>query len=183
MDLATLLFWIIAITLVGSSLLVVGLRNIVHSALALVVVFAMAAGIYLLLNAEFIAIVQILIYAGAVTILILFALMLTRTNNLRTNSNPVNKMWWLGAIISTLVGAGIIFAVTLSPYSTAHAGGAAGFGYGPQNAACPLPPNNVAYIGQLLYSPTCYSYVLPFEIASLVLLVAIIGAIVIGRED
>ena len=80
MDLATLLFWIIAIILVGSSLLVVGLRNIVHSALALVVVFAMAAGIYLLLNAEFIAIVQILIYAGAVTILILFALMLTRTN-------------------------------------------------------------------------------------------------------
>src|SRR6266700_2693226 len=144
MDLATLLFWIIAIILVGSSLLVVGLRNIVHSALALVVVFAMAAGIYLLLNAEFIAIVQILIYAGAVTILILFALM-------------------------------------LSQYSTAHAGGATG--YGPQNAACPLPPNNVAYIGELLYSPTCYSYVLPFEIASLVLLVAIIGAIVIGRED
>ena len=94
MDLATFLFWIIAIILVGSSLLVVGLRNIVHSALALVVVFAMAAGIYLLLNAEFIAIVQILIYAGAVTILILFALMLTRTNNLRTNSNPINKMWY-----------------------------------------------------------------------------------------
>ena len=68
MDLATLLFWIIAIILVGSALLVVGLRNIVHSALALVVVFAMAAGIYLLLNAEFIAIVQILIYAGAVKI-------------------------------------------------------------------------------------------------------------------
>src|SRR6266700_3307139 len=145
MDLATLLFWVIAIILVGSSLLVVGLRNIVHSALALVVVFAMAAGIYLLLNAEFIAIVQILIYAGAVTILILFALMLTRTNNLSTNSNPINKMGWLGAIISTLVGAGIIFAVTLGPYSTAHAGG--GAGYGPQNAACPLPPNNVAYIG------------------------------------
>ena len=57
----------------------VGLRNIVHSALALIVVFAMAAGIYLLLNAEFIAIVQILIYAGAVTILVLFAIMLTRT--------------------------------------------------------------------------------------------------------
>ena len=150
MDLATLLFWIIAIILVGSSLLVVGLRNIVHSALALVVVFAMAAGIYLLLDAEFIAIVQILIYAGAVTILILFALMLTRTNNLRTNSNPINKIWWIGAIISTLVGVVIIFAATIGPYSTAHAGGGAA-GYGPQNAACPLPPNNVAYIGELLY--------------------------------
>jgi NADH-quinone oxidoreductase subunit J len=183
MDLATLLFWIIAITMVGSSLLVVGLRNIVHSALALVVVFAMAAGIYLLLNAEFIAIVQILIYAGAVTILILFALMLTRTSNVRTNSNPINKLWWIGAIISTVVCAGIIFAVTIGPYSTVTSHPGFGGGYGPQNAACPLPPNNVAYIGQLLYSPTCYSYVLPFEIASVVLLVAIIGAIVIGRED
>jgi NADH-quinone oxidoreductase subunit J len=183
MDIATVLFWIIAIILVGSSLLVVGLRNIVHSALALVVVFAMAAGIYLLLDAEFLAIVQILIYAGAVTILILFALMLTRTNNVRTNSNPINKLWWIGAIISTLVGAGIILAVTIGPYSTLTAHTGFGAGYGPQNAACPLPPNNVAYIGQLLYSPACYSYVLPFEIASIVLLVAIIGAIVIGRED
>ena len=182
MDLATLLFWIIAVILVGSALMVVGLRNIVHSAIALVLLFAMAAGIYLLLNAEFIAIVQILIYAGAVTILILFALMLTRTSNVRTNSNPTNKWWWLGAIISTLLCAGIIYTVTLNDqFSTAHAG--VGPAYGPHNAACPLPPNNVAYIGQLLYSPTCYSYVLPFEIASLVLLVAIVGAIVIGRED
>ena len=182
MDLTTLLFWIIAVILVGSALLVVGLRNIVHSALALVVVFGMAAGIYLLLNAEFIAIVQILIYAGAVTILILFALMLTRTNNLRTNSNPNNRWWWLGMIISALVGATIIFAVTLSPHSTAQLGGGPA-PYAPQSSTCLLPPNNVVYIGQLLYSPTCYSYVLPFEIASLVLLVAIVGAIVIGRED
>src|SRR5579864_3277507 len=102
MDLATLLFWIIAVILVGSALLVVGLRNIVHSALALVVLFAMAAGIYLLLNAEFIAIVQILIYAGAVTILILFALMLTRTNNQRSNTNPNNRQWPIAAIISVV---------------------------------------------------------------------------------
>src|SRR5712672_834138 len=116
MDLATLIFWIVAVILVGSALLVVGLNNIVHSALALIVVFAMAAGIYLLANAEFIAIVQILIYAGAVTILILFALMLTRTSNIQTNSNPNNKQWWLGAIISALVCVGIIAAVTLSQY-------------------------------------------------------------------
>ena len=100
MDLATVLFWLIAIVLVGSALLVVTFRNIVHSALALIVVFAMASGIYLLLNAEFIAIVQILIYAGAITILILFAIMLTRTNNLQLNSNPNNRQWWLAVIIS-----------------------------------------------------------------------------------
>src|SRR5579859_5056984 len=112
MDLATLLFWIIAVILVGSALMVVALRNIVHSALALVVVFAMAAGVYLLLNAEFIAIVQILIYAGAVTILILFALMLTRTVNLSFNSNPTNRLWAAAVVICALVGAAIVYAVS-----------------------------------------------------------------------
>src|SRR5258708_5206456 len=180
MDLATLLFWIIAIVLVGSALLVVGLRNIVHSALALVVVFAMAAGIYLLLNAEFIAIVQILIYAGAITVLILFALMLTRVENKEAVTNPNSKTWWAALILSALVGAGVIFASTFT-HSTVLAGNSPVPGYG--SNSCPLPTNNVAYIGELLYSPSCYSYVLPFEIASLVLLVAIIGAIVIGRED
>jgi len=175
MDLATVIFWIIAILLVGSALLVVSLRNIVHSALALVVVFAMAAGIYLLLNAEFIAIVQILIYAGAVTILILFALMLTRTNNLQRSSNPNNRQWWLAVIISALVGAAIVYAAGVSPHATSIE----------SNGSSQLPNgiSNVVRIGQLLYSPTTYSYVLPFEIASLVLLVAIVGAIVIGRED
>jgi NADH-quinone oxidoreductase subunit J len=174
MDLATLIFWIIAIILVGSALLVVSARNIVHSALALIVVFAMAAGIYLLLNAEFIAIVQILIYAGAVTILILFALMLTRIGT-NVESNPNNRQGWLALPICALVGAGIIFAATISPHAVINEG----------NGAGQLPPNtnNVVHIGQLLYSPTTYSYVLPFEIASLVLLVAIVGAIVIGRED
>src|SRR5438094_5451799 len=156
MDLVTIIFWIIAVILVGSALLVVTQRNIVHSALALVLVFAMAAGIYLLLNAEFIAIVQILIYAGAVTILILFALMLTRTNNLQLNSNPNNRQWWLAVIISTLVGAVIIYATTMSVHAVANEGNGAG--------QLPNGINNVIRIGQLLYSPTTYSYVLPFEI-------------------
>lgn len=180
MDLPTVLFWIIAVILVGSALLVVAMRNIVHSALALIVLFGAAAGIYLLLNAEFIAIVQILIYAGAVTILILFALMLTRTRNLSTGSNRNNRLWPAGAIISAVLGLAIIFAATQGQFSTAHTGSGTAYG---ATRACMLPPNNVVYIGQLLYSPTCYSYVLPFEIASLVLLVAIVGAIVIGRED
>ncbi len=178
---ASLLFWVVAVVLVGSALMVVGARKIVHSALALVVVFAMAAGIYLLLNAEFIAIVQILVYAGAVTILILFALMLTRIDNPSQMTNPTSKSWWGALIVSALVCVGIIFASTFN-HSTALVGtAAAGSGYGA--GSCALPPNNVAYIGTLLYSPSCYSYVLPFEIASLVLLVAIVGAIVIGRED
>src|SRR5260370_8395122 len=114
----------------------------------------MSAGIYLLLNAEFIAIVQILIYAGAVTGLILFALMLTRTSNLRTNSNPNNKQWWLGAIISALVCVGIIAAVTLSQYSTARAGNAPYPAYAPPHIPCILPHNTLAYTTQSLSRPT-----------------------------
>jgi len=179
---ATLLFWIVAVVMVGAALMVVGARRIVHSALALVIVFAMAAGIYLLLNAEFIAIVQILIYAGAVTILILFALMLTRIENPNQITNPNSKTWWGALIISALVCLGVIFASTFA-HSTVLSGTAAALpAYGSSNT-CALPPNNVAYIGMLLYSPSCYSYVLPFEIASLVLLVAIVGAIIIARED
>jgi NADH:ubiquinone oxidoreductase subunit 6 (subunit J) len=179
---ATLLFWVIAVVLVGAALMVVGARKIVHSALALVIVFAMAAGVYLLLSAEFIAIVQILIYAGAVTILILFALMLTRVDNQSEVTNPTSKTWLGALIVSTLVCLGVIFASTFTR-STVMTGTAAAFHAYGTTAACALPPNNVAYIGMLLYSPSCYSYVLPFEIASLVLLVAIVGAIVIGRED
>jgi NADH-quinone oxidoreductase subunit J len=179
---ATLLFWVVAIVLVASALTVVGARKIVHSALGLVIVFAMAAGVYLLLNAEFIAIVQILIYAGAVTILILFALMLTRTSNQSDEAtNPNSKTWGAALIVSALVCAGVIFASTFTHSSTNLISSPA-TPYG-ASAACPIPTNNVVYIGQLLYSPSCYSYVLPFEIASLVLLVAIVGAIVIGRED
>ena len=126
MDLVTVIFWIIAVILVGSALLVVTQRNIVHSALALVLVFAMAAGIYLLLNAEFIAIVQILIYAGAVTILILFALMLTRTSNINLNSNPNNRQWWLAVIVSALVGAIIVYAAGVSPHAVATVGNGSG---------------------------------------------------------
>lgn len=174
MDLASLIFWIIAIVLVVSALLVVTLRNIVHSALALVVVFATASGIYILLNAEFIAIVQILIYAGAVTILILFALMLTRITGQRV-TNPTNRQWWVAVIICALLGACIVYAATFSQRMIPNTGNGSG--------QLPDGVNNVVRIGQLLYSPTTYSYVLPFEIASLVLLVAIVGAIVIGRED
>ncbi len=171
MDLASVAFVVLAAILVGSALAVVTLRNIVHAALFLVLVFGAAAGIYILLNAEFIAIVQILVYAGAVTILILFSIMLTQNPNSRT-SNPANRQWLIAALISVALCAGIIFALSQN--------GAIANGGSQANASTGGTP---VAIGQLLYSPTTYSYVLPFEIATLVLLVAIVGAIVIGREE
>ena len=175
-DVATVMFYIIAVLLVGSSLAVVIDRNIVHSALYLALFFGAAAGIYVLLNAEFIAIVQVLIYAGAVTILVLFAIMLTQ-HAMSREGNPFNRQWVVAGLICALLAGGIIYAVSGSkmlvgtPNSSvnlANAGAAGG---------------SVVRLGQLLYSPFDYSYVLPFEIASVVLLVAIIGAIIIGREE
>jgi NADH:ubiquinone oxidoreductase subunit 6 (subunit J) len=171
MDLASIVFLIFAAILVGSALAVVTLRNIVHAALFLVLVFGAAAGIYILLNAEFIAIVQILVYAGAVTILILFSIMLTQNPNSRS-SNPVNRQAFIAAGIALLLCGGIVFALSQNGAISSAA-----------SQAVTQNTGTAVNIGNLLYSPTTYSYVLPFEIATLVLLVAIVGAIVIGREE
>jgi NADH:ubiquinone oxidoreductase subunit 6 (subunit J) len=173
---ADIAFYVLAAVLVGSALAVVTLRNIVHAALFLIVVFGATAGIFVLLNAEFIAIVQILIYAGAVTILILFAIMLTQHATQRSG-NPVSKQWWFAGLVSVLLAAVIIYAVGASSGTLVNANTNPNLVSGSANGG------SVVHIGQLLYSPYTYSYVLPFEIASVVLLVAIIGAIVIGRED
>ena len=176
-DLATVAFYVIAVVLVGSALAVVLLRNIVRAALFLAVFFGAAAGIYVLLNAEFIAIVQVLIYAGAVTILVLFAIMLTR-NAMSTNANPFAGQWWLAGIICIVLGVGIIYAVDSSKMALVSSVDAAA---NLVNAGA--AHGSIVRLGQLLYSPFDYSFVLPFEIASIVLLVAIVGGIVIGRED
>src|SRR5262252_1149517 len=104
-DLASIVFYFIAIVLVGASLAVVLMRNIVHAALALALVFGAAAGVYVLLNAEFIAIVQILIYAGAVTVLVLFSIMLTQGAATRAGS-PFSGQWWLAGLICVILCAG-----------------------------------------------------------------------------
>ncbi|HEX6796562.1 MAG TPA: NADH-quinone oxidoreductase subunit J [Ktedonobacterales bacterium] len=175
-DVAAVAFFLLAILLVASSLAVVMLRNIVHAAFSLVLVFGATAGIYLVLNAEFIAIVQVLIYAGAITVLVLFAIMLTQ-NSMSQMSNPFSRQWWLAGLICVLLAGGIIYAVDDSVLVA-----------GSVNTAVPIATlgaasGTVARLGQLLYSPFSYSYVLPFEVASVVLLVAIVGAIMIARAE
>ena len=106
-------FGILAAVMVLAAWKVVTTQNVVRAVLYLVVVLAGAAAQFVLLSSEFIAIVQILIYAGAVTILILFALMLTRIGG-ETLTNPTNRQWSVAVIIAVLVGASIVYAATTS---------------------------------------------------------------------
>ena len=177
LDLPTVAFYVIAVVMVGSALAVVLLRNIVHAALFLALFFGAAAGVYVLLNAEFIAIVQMLIYAGAVTVLVLFAIMLTQNAMTRT-AIPSAGQWWLAGLICVVLARRYHLRRGRQPDGDCLGGRLGQSGLRGRGRAAPSFGS-----GNLLYSPFDYSYVLPFEIASIVLLVAIVGAIVIGRED
>ncbi|MBD3169124.1 MAG: NADH-quinone oxidoreductase subunit J [candidate division Zixibacteria bacterium] len=156
-------FYILAAVIVVSGLLVVTLKNIFHSALMLILCLFGVAGIYILLHADFLAAVQVLLYVGGVTILMIFAIMVTHQLTGKKikhyNEQPVPA----GLIILSLLIL-LIVSITRTAFEVA-------------DKAEPMP--TVAVIGRALMT----DYVLPFEVVSVVLLVALIGAIVIARRD
>jgi len=161
----TLAFFVIAVLLVAGALGVVLLPRIVHSALALVFFFFMTSGVFILLQAEFIAATQVIIYVGAITVLFLFAIMLTN-RSYAADSNPPNSQW-MAAVLVAVVTFGIFLATFLNgavPVSAAATPGGVG--------------DITRTLGELLMGP----FLLPFEAAGVLLLAAMIGAIVIARE-
>ncbi len=152
------LFLLVTILTLGGAVGVVATRNVVHAALFLLVSLIAVAGTYLVLFAEFLALVQVLIYGGAITIVLLFAIMLTRGRDYPYISD--NPQWPLG-----LVGGLAIFGVVAASFMTRPPSGE-----GPQGP-----------IFQELATSLFTTWAIPFEIASLVLLVALIGAIIIAR--
>ena len=147
------------LTLVGGLGLVVT-RNVVHAALFLLLSLSAVAGLYLVLLAEFLALVQVLIYGGAVIIVVLFAIMLTRNSEYPRISD--NRQWPLAAITSLTLA--VIFGVAMW-----------------QSAPSASNSNSPAFadLGNSLFT----RWAVPFEIASIVLLVALIGALIIARSD
>ena len=152
------LFGILAVFTLGGGLGVVVTRNVVHAALFLLVSLVAVAGVYLILFAEFLALVQVLIYGGAIIIVLLFAIMLTRTAEYPHISD--NRQWPLAAVAAAAVGVvlGAAFWV---------------------NGVTESAPHSPAFrdLGNSLFT----RWAIPFEVASLVLLVALIGAIIIAR--
>ena len=167
-------FYFLSACILGFAVLVVSTKDTVHSVLFLVLDFLFVAALYVLLGAQFLAVIQILVYAGGIVVLYLFVVMLV---NLRrppeAHSDPHRR---------TKLGFGLAAAILV------ELGAIAGYGYARPAAvpaatlaAAPTIPvsGNTEQVGWLLYT----SYLIPFEIASMLLLVAMIGAIVLAKRE
>lgn len=159
-----ILFIIFGAVTLGAGLMVVTRRNVFHAALFLILSFFGVAGLYVLLEAPFLAGVQLFIYAGGIAILIIFAIMLTR-DMMNPDVLGANRQWWAAALV-TVALCGVLGWVALN------------HDWGP--APGPVPEHSIALLGQALVDPQ--GFVLPFEVASVLLLVALIGAVTIARE-
>jgi NAD(P)H-quinone oxidoreductase subunit 6 len=158
-------FGVLAFLVVSTALGVVLLSNIVYSAFLLGGVFISISGLYILLNAGFVAAAQILVYVGAVNVLILFGIMLV---NKSEDFVPIKNVW-LGRVVTAVVCVGLFALlgtmIIATPWTLSSAPAAG--------------DNSTLVIGQHLFS----DFLLPFELASVLLLMALIGAIVLARRE
>jgi NADH-quinone oxidoreductase subunit J len=162
----SILFFYFSAVIVTTAILVVGSRKPVNSALSLLVMFFHVAGLFVLLDAEFIAAVQVIVYAGAILVLYLFVVMLL---NVRTDEG-YHRQVRLGLI----AGLAILVEAAFILYRSGFAGRAAPSPAVPSAAAL----GNTEGIGRVLYT----TYLFPFEVASLILLVAMVGAIILAKK-
>jgi len=162
-----IVFLLTAALIIGSAVMVVVSRNLVHAALWLVATLFGVAILYAILDAGFLAVVQVVVYIGAIAILFIFAVMLTR-KEMRDRGPQHRKDWWIAAMIGLLVLAGLVSVLVGQPEINRIAG--------------PIPPDfdPVLALGHALVSPD--AYVLPFEVASILLLAALVGAVYIAAS-
>jgi NADH-quinone oxidoreductase subunit J len=155
-------FWIMAVVAVIGALGVVFLRNIFHAALSLVLCFLTVAGLYITLSADFLAAVQILVYVGAISVLIILAIMMTREVQ---RGSPANRLKLPVFIVAVVLLGIMVYTVTKTSWQV--------------SAQAPLAPTTVPLAGKLFSEN---GFILPVEIGAVLLLAAILGAIVIARE-
>jgi NADH-quinone oxidoreductase subunit J len=157
------IFFVLAVVAVAAGVGVVVQRNAVWSALFLLVNFCCLAGLYLLLNAQFVALVQVVIYAGAIVVLFLFVVMLLGMENAEETPDPRPYQRIAGVLLGLLLLAGVVWALIVSVAGSVQ----------------PLiRTDNVREIGAAMLT----DFAIPFELASIVLLVAIIGAVVLAKQ-
>jgi len=156
-------FFLLATTSVVGAILLINFTKVVHMLLAAVLTFVSLAGLYILLSAEFVAGAQILIYSGAVTIMMLFGIMLTKHND--QNDAPTSRVRRLFVMAGVAIFAALIYY------------GIYNLDFGQEAEA--LHEKNTEQIGISLFS----EYIIPFELTSIVLLAALVGAIVLAKKE
>jgi len=164
----TLLFYVLGVVTLASALFVVFLRRPLHNVLFMILAMISLAGLFVMLHAEFLAMVQLVVYAGAVMVLFLFVIMLLNLEALPMPAlNGRAARWWVGALLA------LTMVVVLGPLLRGV------FMASPKPIAGMTPPmTNTDIIAKELFT----TYLLPFEIASVLLLAAIVGAVVLGRR-
>ena len=179
MTLQQILFIVISLMVLGSAFLVVTTRNLFHAALFLVVSFFGVAGFYVLLDAGFFAAAQVLVYIGAISILFIFAVMLTRDV---ITAQRGNSQWQAAAFVGAFLF--LLMAILLGPFSITirgHQFGNANWPFDMAGDAIKAAPSNfVGTMGSGLVSMDQYG--VPFLLAGVLLLVAMVGAIWVARE-
>jgi NADH-quinone oxidoreductase subunit J len=164
-----LAFYTLAAFILGFGVLVVTARNTVHSIMFLVVDFLFVAGLYVLLGAQFLAAIQVVVYAGGIVVLYLFVVMLVNLKRPPEAHKDRRRRGRTGLVFALVV---LVELAAVAAYK--YVSPAAGL---PPVTA--MGPDNVAQVGTLLYT----DYLVPFELASILLLVAMVGAIILARRE
>ncbi len=159
-------FYVAAALILGFAVLVITAKSSVHSVIFLVLNFLSVAGLYVLLQAQFLAVIQVLVYAGGIVVLYLFVVMLVRLKGPDESlAHDPRRLGKVGAVLGLAVLAELVAIGTYGWARPAETGA--------------LTANNVEQIGWALYT----DYLIPFEVASVLLLVAMIGAIVLAKRE
>lgn len=164
-------FWLLAALTIGGALAAVLLKKLIYAALAATVSFGGLALLYLSLDAQFVGFAQMLVYIGAVSILIVFAILLTQSSVLTQSKKKNDSVFSPGGIWGLVVAAGVFAVMAWSVLASEKATGAA--------SSTSVPSASVMEIGQALVG----NYVLPLEIVALVLTAALIGAVVVAMHE
>jgi len=164
----TLLFYAIAVSTVVFALAVTMARNLLRAAVCLMMALLASAWLYIMLDAEFLAGIQVLVYVGGIVVVIVFAIMLTRSAELQLDKPPVHRKI-LAALASLAFAASSVYIFWTAKFPVVE-------------GSVALPADNTAAIGLKLLDYGGSGYILPFELISLLLLAAIIGGVVIARK-
>jgi NADH-quinone oxidoreductase subunit J len=161
----TLLFYVFGAVAVIASLLVIAQRNPIYSVLLLIVSFGALSGLYILLDAPFVAVIQIIVYAGAIMVLFLFVVMLLNAPHEDTDEDLAGRGSDVGAFLAAVLAVELVWALSKGGGESGRfAGGAV---------------ESVAAIGRTLFT----DYAFPFEVTSILILVAMVGAVVLARRE